>query len=222
MNDGYFIITIFMRIVEVGLNALYYCYQKYMMEKLYYPYWNIAFVPGIFWLIVAFGFLFVVLINPNSDIVFISNFYSFYKESDAGTIIAKIIADFILHIIMCPLNILIIFYFTPDFILIVFMLTRITQNLIDNSTDKLYCIVFYFFQFIALMIHLEILELSFCGLNKYTKRNIDLRGIEDTSCEGRDSTVGNTIDINNDYTIDNPVNDEKNIEMIEENIQSND
>ena len=98
------------------------------------------------------------------------------------------------------------------------MLIRITQNLINNSIDKLYCIVFYFFQFIALMIHLEILELNFCGLNKFTKRNIDFRGIKDYSGEGRDSTVGFNIDIDKDYSIVNPGNDE--IEMSEGSIDN--
>ena len=193
-----------------------------MMEKFYYPYWNIAFVPGIILLIAAFIFLLIVLIDPdkeNSTISFISSFYSFYRDSDAGTIIAKIVADFVLHIIMCPLNILIVFYFTPNFILIVFMLTRITQNLIDNSTDKLYCIIFYFFHFFALMIHLEILELNFCDLNKFTKRNIDFRGIKDVSGEGRDSTSGFNIDIDNDYSVENPGNDE--IEMSEGSVGGN-
>ena len=220
--NGYFVLSKFMRIIEVGLNALYYCYQKYMMEKLYYPYWNIAFIPGMIMIFVTFGFLFIALIDSdkeNSKIGFISSFYLFYTESDAGTIIAKIFVDFILHLIMCPLNILIIYYFTPNFILIIFMLTRITQNLIDNSTDKLYCIIFYFFQFFALMIHLEILELNFCDLNKFTKRNIDFRGIKDVSGEGRDSTSGFNIDIDNDYSVENPGNDE--IEMSEGSVGGN-
>ena len=50
------------------------------------------------------------------------------------------------------------------------------------------------------MIHLEILELNFCGLNRYTKRRIEVRGIEDIYFEGRDSTVdANIIPINDDY-----------------------
>ena len=44
-------------------------------------------------------------------------------------------------------------------------------------------------QIFALLIYLEILELNFCGLNKNTKRNIDLRAKEDLLDEGRDSTL---------------------------------
>ena len=67
------------------------------------------------------------------------------------------------------------------------------------------------------MIHLEILELNFCGLNKYTKRNIDLRGLEDVLGEGRDSTVGtNAIDINKDYLILKEDKNENGVEMYEQ------
>ena len=55
------------------------------------------------------------------------------------------------------------------------------------------------------MVYLEIIELEFLGLNKNTKRNIELRGIEDVSGEnGRDSSIGvnDSIDINDDYYID--------------------
>ena len=67
------------------------------------------------------------------------------------------------------------------------------------------------------MIHLEIIELNFCGLNDYTKQNIDLRGIDDTTSLGRDSTVGiNELDINLDYSIEYPENNENHIEMREQ------
>ena len=151
--DWVFILIKFINILEVGVNATYVCYQKYLMEKLYFPYWNVAFVPGAMMLV--------------------------------G-----------LCLLMCPLSILIIYYFTPNFILIIFQLTGITKKLIDIPTEKLYCLIFYIIQFFALMIHLEILELNFCGLNKYTKRNIDLRGIDDIGFEGRDSSVGLDININ--------------------------
>ena len=204
MDGSYFIIK-FIRILEVAANATFFCYQKYMMEKLYYPYWNIAFIPGIVMLSISGSLLIMALIDSNkenSTTSFIASFYSFYRESDTGLIIGKLIIDFVIHIILCPLSILVIFYFTPNFILIIFQLTRITKNLIDNSVDKLFCIVFYLIQFFALMIHLEILELNFCGLNKYTKRNIDRRGADDVLCQGRDSTAGLKIDVNKDYFID--------------------
>ena len=55
-----------------------------------------------------------------------------------------------------------------------------------------------------LLIYLEIIELNFLGLNENTKRNIEVRGLQDLSDEnGRDSSIGvsRTIDINEDYSI---------------------
>ena len=118
---------------------------------------------------------------------------------------------------MCPLIILTIYYFTPNFILIVLQFSRITEHLIIIQKTKLYIISFYVIQLIALMIHLEIIELNFCGLNNHTKQNIDLRGIDDLTSEGRDSTVGlNSFDINKDYIIENPENNENPVEMREQ------
>ena len=74
----------------------------------------------------------------------------------------------------------------------------------------------YIIQIIALMIHLEIIELNFCGLNKFTKRNIDLRGVDDITLERKDSMLDQgCIDINKDYKIDSLENNDKAFEMNE-------
>ena len=46
--DGYFILFKVMRIVGIAVDATLYCYEKYMMEKYYYPYWNVGFVQVLF------------------------------------------------------------------------------------------------------------------------------------------------------------------------------
>ena len=143
-----------------------------MMEKYYYSYWNIAFVPGVIYLIISIIVLIVVLFDKNKEnsVQFlISSFYKFFTDGTLGLSIGKIVFIFVMHLIMCPLTILNIYYFSPNFILIIFQISRIANNLINNSVNKLFCIVFYVIQFLALMIHLEIIELNFCGLNKNTK-----------------------------------------------------
>ena len=72
--------------------------------------------------------------------------------------------------------------------------------------------VFYFIQLFALTIHLEILELNFCELNRFTKRNIDLRGIDDTLLERNNRTMSaNSIDIDEGYSITKQENDDNRI-----------
>ena len=167
------------------------------------------------------GILFTVtMTNPekeNCKIPFIASFYQFFTNNDIGLAIGKVIVIFVMHFIMCPLIILNLYYFSPNIILIIFQFSRITKNIMSNVSDsqgKLYCIVFYVIQFFALMVHLEIIELNFLGLNKYTKRNIDLRGVDDITLERQDSMLDKgIIDINKDYRINSLENDDKTFEM---------
>ena len=218
-EDKRALIVKLIRVLGCAVDAIYYCFQKYLMDKFYYPYWNIAFIPGFLLFILTTIFLIIMLTDPlkaNSEKVVIKDFYLYFTQ-DAGPTVGKILIHLVLHIIMCPLVILTIYYFTPNFILIVLQFSRITQHLIDIKAKQLYIIVFYVIQLIALMIHLEIIELNFCGLNRFTKQNIDLRGIDDLINEDRDSTVGlNSFDINRDYTIENPENNENPVEMCEQ------
>ena len=159
-------------------------------------------------------------LKANSETIYIKDFYLYFTQ-DAGPTVGKILVLLLLHIIMCPLVILTIYYFTPNFILIVLQFSRITEHLIDIKAKQLYIIIFYVIQLIALMIHLEIIELNFCGLNKFTKQNIELSGIDDLNSEDRDSTVGlNSFDINKDYSIQDPENNENPVEMCEQRQES--
>ena len=202
---GIFILCKFIRILEIAVDAMLYCYQKYMMEKYYYPYWNIGFVPGVVCFTISTGLLIVILVDKDkekSSVNFISSFYLYFQQIDTVKVIVRIVVVFILHFIVCPITVLIIYYFSPSYILIISQFSRIFNILVDYSPEKLYCIVFYIIQIFAMMIHLEILEINICGLNKFTKKSIEIRGIDDTLNEGRDSTAGlNKIDFDINYSI---------------------
>ena len=214
---GYLIVNI-IQVINSLVDALYFCYQKYLMETLYYPYWNIAFIPGIFIFALATTLLIISLIDKrklNSSLDFVRNFYLYY-QLNGWIIFGKIILVVVIHIILCPLTIMTIYYYSPNFILIIFQISTIVYSLIQDPKVSAYCIPLYLVQFLALMIHLEILELNFCDLNKYTKRNIELRGLLDSFGEGRDSTAGlEKIDINKDYFIEGDEKGEKTTEMEE-------
>ena len=127
---------------------------------------------------------------------------------------------FIFASLSTVLNILNIYYFNPNYVLISFQFSKFVEVLLDEEDNKkYYCIIFFVFQLFCLLIYLEILELNFCNLNNNTKRNIELRSILDSTGEsGRDSTVGiGAIDINSDYTIISENGDDKNIEMYKTN-----
>ena len=102
-----------------------------MMEILYYPYWNIAFIPGI----IIFSTTTILLIisladtrKENSSMRFVKEFYLYFQNTDGWIIFGKIIVVLVIHIILCPLTILILFYFSPNFILIIFQLSTITNS----------------------------------------------------------------------------------------------
>ena len=105
-----YILIICIRIIGVLVNATYYCYQKYMMENLFLPYWNVAFVPGLVMFLLAFVFLGFCLASKDSKLSFIVIFYSFFK-TDPGLGAGKIIIVFVLHTLMSPLAILILYHF---------------------------------------------------------------------------------------------------------------
>ena len=189
--------SIFIHIIaHIILDAIYRCYQKYMMEKFYYPYWNIAFVPG-------------VILFPMALVLSYFHLTSFYKRfinSIKHFIIFDIVFPLVFNVIMCPLTILIVYYFSPDYILIITLISSITETIIyavefhgiDYSSIPMHIIQIFF-----MLVYLEIIELNFCGLNNNTRRNIHLRGELDSILVQREtiSEVDN-FDTNKNYSIE--------------------
>ena len=192
----YGLLANFIQLLSLGADVVNYYYQKYMMEVLYYPYWKISLCIGISLFISSTLVLIYVLADKdkaNSEIGMISDFYLYFKEVHPGLIIGKQIFIIIMNFINFSLSMINIYYFSPNFILISYHLSKFAKILIDLIKDKpgkLYCLIFFAIQFFSLMIYLEIIELNFCNLNNNTRRNINLRGLLDISGEnGRDSTV---------------------------------
>ena len=192
------------KIIGVIFDVIFFNVQKYMMEILYYPYWRINIILGITLFCVTTIILIYVLIDKNSDVAFVVKFYKYF-EYNAGLIIGKILLSTISFSIFTTLCILNIYYFNPNYFIINFQLSKFVLTLIDSENQKkFYCIIFFLLQTFFLLIYLEIIELNFLGLNYNTKRNIEIRGLQDLTGEnGRDSSLGvtRTIDVNEDYTI---------------------
>ena len=158
------------------------------MEKYFYPYWNIVLIPAFFIFVVNILTLILILIlGKNSDINFFSSFYSYFSDVSFGIIIGKHIINIILNFFVATFTILTLFNFTPDYVLISNVLSKIVNVLIDDSNNKYYFIIFAILQVICLLFYLEIIEFNFCGLNKNTRRNIKYRS--DVWLEGRESSA---------------------------------
>ena len=218
----YDFLTNFIQFLSLVTDVVNYYYQKYMLEKLYYPYWRISFSQGIVLFVFATALLIFVLIDKdNSDIVIISGFYLYFKEVHPGLIVARQLLYMILYFINASLAILNIYYFNPNFILISFHMPKFLQILIDKEPNQYYCLIFFFLQFFSLLIYLEIIELNFCNLNKNTKRNIKLRGIIEISKDTISDTSSLTeqIEINNDYYIDTNENKENESDKVSSSME---
>ena len=161
-------------------DAVFMCYQKYMMEKLYYPYWNIVLVPGIIlFSLCTLMLIFILIIGRNTEITLAKGFYEYFDEIPPAIIAGKFLINIILNFCLSTFSILTLFHFFPDYVLISVSLSKFVNYLLDNKTDKYYFIVFFILQFICLLFYLEIFELNFCKLNKNTRRNIQNRGDDD-------------------------------------------
>ena len=109
------------------------------MEILFYPYWKISFCIGISLFISSTAFLAFALADKdkaNSEIGMISDFYLYFKEVHPGLIIGKQIIIIIMNFITFSLSILNIYYFSPNFILISYHLSKFAKILIDLIKDE--------------------------------------------------------------------------------------
>ena len=89
---NYDFLTNFIQFLSLVADVAVFYYQKYMLEKWYYPYWRISFTQGIVLFVFATALFIFVLIDKdkeNSEVVIISEFYLYFKETHPGLIIAR-------------------------------------------------------------------------------------------------------------------------------------
>ena len=109
--------------------------------------------------------------------------------------------NIILNFFLNLFRVLTILYFTPDYILISFTVSRILDIVIESK--KYECLALFFLQFITLMFYLEIFEFNFWGLNKNTRRNIQEREKDEMLSQERISRTSSTseIEVSPDYIV---------------------
>ena len=106
--------------------GVYFCFIKYMIDRHYHHYWNIMFSVGLMVLIINTILLITYLIFENkTHLGFITYFWHYLELVPASTIALKFIINIILQFISSILEILTIFYLTPEYILISQNLSKI-------------------------------------------------------------------------------------------------
>ena len=200
------VIFIFISIIIVAIDAIDYGYQKYMMDVLFYPYWSLALIIGITNFFIFSTLLIACLAKGKENSFKEKNqmfigFYKYFEEVNVGIIIVKHILNIILNFFLNLFRVLTILYFTPDYILISFTVSRILDIVIESK--KYECLALFFLQFITLMFYLEIFEFNFWGLNKNTRRNIQEREKDEMLSQERISRTSSTseIEVSPDYIV---------------------
>ena len=116
------------------------------------------------------------------------------------------------------LKILTVYYFTQNHTYTAYVVIKLADYLIRKEGNiRFFSIVLFVFQFLGLLIYLEIIELNFLRLNKNTKKNIEKREEEDNrllsteeiriSEVEEDGKIMNKVEISPGYIIESEMQD---------------
>ena len=91
-------ISLILSFIALITDAIYLCYQKYMMEKLFYPYWNVVLVPGIIlFVLITTVLIFILFAGKDSSISLVSGFYKYFDDVPPGIIVGKFLINVIFN-----------------------------------------------------------------------------------------------------------------------------
>ena len=218
-------LEIILNIIYIITRVVYLCYIKYMIDKHFHYYWNIKLSSGILELLICIILTISMVIIPKEKRpYFFSSFFGYINKVPKGIIISKYIICIIFQFIFHTLEILTIFYLSPEFTFISRNIAKLIVYLKEGNDNKYIYIIFFFLQFFCLMIYLEILELNFLKLNKNTKRNIKLRVNDEQINEDvkqLDILKNNKFEAGNGYIFENNEDeDENNLKVELKDIQN--
>ena len=187
-----------------------------MIDIHYHYYWNIIFSIGIMKIIINGITLITYIIIGNKPYIpsFVRFFWEYFDNVPTKIIASKFIINVVFQFIYNVLEMLTIFYLSPEYIIMsqflcifVFLIIKLINRTIILQYKYQYCfLIFHAIQANSLMIYFESLELNFCNLNKNTKRNIKSRENDDL-IERIDSFNDEGFEVKEGYIFQNSIND---------------
>ena len=155
-----------------------------MMDKLYYSPFIVVFAVGFLFLIAPTIFVILISIYGNNEKFKknynIETFSDYFKKHDYKKIVIHVVYLTCFRYVLNILKILTIYYFTPNHIYTTYIVIKLVDYLIKkDDPNRFFSIILFIFQFLGLLIYLEIIELNFLKLNENTKRNIKEREIKE-------------------------------------------
>ena len=156
-------------------------FQKILMESFYFSPFLTNFVYGI----IDFIFVFILGIitfakdglfcyTEEKKICILASFMDYFKDSGSVDIIS-FIASISFKIAIYILSIYTIYYFTPNHILLTYIVGKFFENSFERKKNEVESYIVFIFLLISFIFYLEIFELNFCGINKNTKKSIITR-----------------------------------------------
>ena len=151
-----------------------------MMDKLGYSPYDVIFYIGFIFLFTAtvglsiLSFTGGAFYNGNKYIIEgIEDYFDKYEYKD---IILHILYLIFFRFFINILKILTVYYFTQIHNFTTYILIKIFDLVLRKESEyKYFSILLFIFQFLGLLIFLEIIELNFWGLDKNTVKNIQAR-----------------------------------------------
>ena len=110
----------------------------------------------------------------------LQKFSDYFQENDYKDVIIHIVYLTSFRYVINILKILTIYYFTQNHIYTTYVFIKLVDYLIRKKHwIRFLGIILFVFQFLGLLIYLEIIELNFLKLNKNTKNNIKKRELDE-------------------------------------------
>lgn len=189
---------IFAKLVGEFLFCISIVINKYNMEKNYCTPYEICFWEGIINIILCIICLIIfnligIKIIKNEYPKNIIEYYNKFNISDSLIILSLIISGFVYNLFIyttCD-------YYNPNYTLILVIIHELYPFL-DFNKDvilNIICILILLFILFMVLVFIEIIELNFWGLSKFTKKNIGIRADSEINIDTNENTFDNTSDI---------------------------
>ena len=170
----YYLYGLLISITSTTLHNLGYVIDKYLIFKKYILSYEILFFEGIIEL--AFSII-ALIITTNAG--FIDNYFDFINKLDRKLAII-IILIILFNFIFNSLLITIIDFFSPYYIMLVYISSEIFSSIymiLTSDVDQYFFIVFILdlTNFFIDLVFIEVIEINCFGLSYMTKKNIEIR-----------------------------------------------
>ena len=181
------IIIIILVLLNSILYSISYLYIKRLMKYNFISPYKCNYMIGIInspLIIIIYIIISFTPLGEENNYYYCDNIFALFREgiNDIKDIIFLISIPFAYGILLFFLNI-IIYEYTIYHIYIPILIEYFIRNIIKNLglVENIILISSFFIELIMILVFVEIIEIKYCGLDENLKRNIELRGMRDSS-----------------------------------------